>query len=112
MTVAEELELRNNCRFGLTGVRMRHEPTGREFECHGSEWDANTRLLVYATAGHYDPGFEPQPDDLGIICAADIDLGKYHPPEKLRAEDCALLSRWPVVCCRPRRRSAKKANAR
>jgi hypothetical protein len=77
-TVADALERRRNCRFGLGGLCMRHVPSAREFVCEGSVWSPESTLLLYATDGRRRV--------------------------KIRAEECILLSAWPIVCCRPRPR--------
>jgi hypothetical protein len=102
LNVWEECRLRNRCRYGLTGIAMRHTPSDRLFTCQGSEWGANDSLYVYETEGWYDPGFEPILDDLGCINLADIDLSHYHFARKLVAGECVLMEPWPVTCC-PRR---------
>jgi hypothetical protein len=99
LNVWEECRLRNRCRAGLVGIAMRHTPSGRLFTCRGSEWGANNSLYVHENEGWYDPGFEPKPDDLGCINAADIDLDHYHFAGKLAAGECALMEPWPVACC-------------
>lgn len=110
-TVKEECLARNQCRYGLQGVRMRHEPTGREFECQGSEWGEKGQLLVYSTAEEmvYYPGKGPE-EPFGLISLADIDLVNSRSSETVPAEECVILSEWPVVCCRPRKKHPKDWN--
>lgn len=79
--VAAANERRRGCRAGLYGVHMRHQPTGEEFVCAGSYWDRDGTLWIYTRQG------TPK-----------------SPDEIVRAADCVLLSRWPVVCCRPGRK--------
>ena len=84
-TVAAACARRNNCRYGLGGLRMRHIPTGRRFECGGSTWGPDDNLLLRV-------------GESGEVVPAD---------------QCVLLDRWPVTCCRPapprRRRQVAKA---
>lgn len=93
-TVAEALGRRGGCRYGLAGVRMRHEPTGRAFVCGGSMWDQEGNLRLLTRPSQFRPGYEP----VGKIGATPIHgivgfmngLVPYHPDEILRAED----GRW------------------
>lgn len=72
-----ECQRRNWCRNGLGGVDLRHVPTGERFECRGSVWGPDSMLLVYSWTDR---------------------------SAKYRADECVLMSRWPVVCCRPTRK--------
>jgi hypothetical protein len=121
-TVADLCKLRRNCRAGLTGLAMRHIPTGREFVCLGTWWGGNETLrlqvepggettrgeLVAAMAerlGEGTPAYLQAVDSydrLGLICAADIPMAPH--PASFTAAECVLLERWPVTCCRPSRR--------
>lgn len=103
----EALARRRNCRYGLRGVRMRHLPTGREFECGGSQWGQDGTLLLYTRRERMRPGHEGKTcGGLVVYTAKELMEGiePLEPDAIVRAEDCVLLSRWPVVCCRPGRK--------
>jgi hypothetical protein len=121
-TVADLCKLRRNCRAGLTGLAMRHTPTGREFVCLGTWWGERDCLRIQAKPGgelrreelvasmakrlgEGTPAYHQAVDNydaLGLICAADIPMAPH--PENHPAAECVLLERWPVTCCRPSRR--------
>jgi hypothetical protein len=129
-TVQQELDDRGDCRYGLQGVRMRHEPTGRDFVCGGSEWGARGELLVYTRPEQPRPGKSapaPPPgphtaeeyaamtrQELGVYTLQELEdvFQPYAPDEIVRADECVLLSRWPIVCCRPNRRRKFASAAR
>ncbi len=70
-TVAEELERRNNCRFGLRGVKVGIIGAHDEARVvRSSRWGAGEKLLLMLE-------------------------GDERPTEASR---CVLLSEWPVVC--------------
>jgi hypothetical protein len=94
-------------------VRMRHLPTGREFVCGGSEWADDGGLLLYTREELVTKG-EKEPDAHGFVMYSAseffaLEFEPFRPDEIVRATECLLLSRWPVVCCRPRRRRKRKS---
>ncbi len=127
-TVADLCRLRRNCRAGLSGLRMRHLPTGREFTCLGSWWAAGDALRLQAHPGRKTSRDEVVAsiarrlgegtpaaaravegyDRFGLVCLADVRVSP--PPENFDAAECVTLGRWPVVCCRPR--AARRCPAR
>lgn len=99
--VREESERRSNCRHGLPGVLMRHRPTDRRFQCHGSMWGENEELLIYAERP-FDVVAPVESDSL-IVMAADLTLAdiKRKDVPKYSARECVFESAWPVACCAP-----------
>jgi hypothetical protein len=107
-----ELDLRDGCRYGLSDVPIRVHGHEGSYRIFGTHWDAKSELRLTA----YPEG--PRPREW--VCT-DPDTHKYShtmacynpqfPPGTLHdvaAIDCTLLDRWPVVCCRPRRRRSKR----
>lgn len=92
LNVWDQCLIRDRCRYGLTGVSMRHVPSDRIFTCGGSEWGADEVLFVFMSEGP-----EPEYDDLGMICLADIRMDSLS--EKVPALECVLSSPWPIICC-------------
>jgi hypothetical protein len=132
-TVAEACERRGGCRAGLSGLRMKHLPTGREFPCSGSEWGPNQALRLFYRAVPLSPpeiqreralafinqrdgeGSEKARKEIELYDMGCMDLGIWSAlsgpaPERIPASECILLERWPVVCCRPRRRKARRSS--
>jgi hypothetical protein len=123
----DELEARGNCRYGLSGVKVRvsgHEGLFTIWESHWAA-DEELQLTVYPADGpspiplrcvdpekHQLPGYPIEMSFHTFKCFCFE--GKY-PPGTLffvPATDCTLASPWPVVCCRPkRRRKGKGVNA-
>lgn len=58
-TVEEALHRREDERFGLNGLIMRHLPTGKRFACSGSKWNKDSRLELFVHRGG-DPGYLPE----------------------------------------------------
>jgi hypothetical protein len=129
-TVAEACERRRNCRAGLSGLRMKHLASGREFRCDGSMWEKDQALILFRRTaprlsaeeqraravayiherhgeGSYKARKQIQLYDLGVMDLGVCGAISGPPPEPIPASECVLLERWPVVCCRPRRRKAK-----
>ena len=125
-TVADLSRARGNCRVGLAGLRMRHLPTGSEFVCRGTHWavPASLRLEVEPARvptredrlraiarrlGEGTPAYLQAVDAydrLGLVCAADVRVSP--PPGSVGADECVLLVRWPVTCCRPSRAGVRQ----
>src|SRR4051794_22324512 len=88
-TLADECNRRNECRYGLKGVRMRHVPTDREFDCGGSKWSEAGNLLLY-TRDEIITKDKKEPDEHGStsyngakLCA--VEFEPYQPHEIVRA---------------------------
>jgi hypothetical protein len=74
VTIKAELERRNNCRYGLRGVRIQvRDYADQEFIIHSTRWDDRDRLTIRVD------------DEDGERLYVD-------------AADCFLMSSWPVVC--------------
>lgn len=100
-TVWDLCRLRNKCRFGLRGLRMRYIPNGAEFECGGSAWDRDSRLILLSRPEKIRPGVVP---DWDLVIPASRVLEVYEPyrdDEILAASECAPIDPWPVTCCTP-----------
>jgi hypothetical protein len=80
-SVDEELHRRNRCRYGLKGVKVAIAGQEGAFIIRGSWWDRDRRLCLEVLAD--------TPEAV---------------PFAIHAASAYLLSKWPVVCCRPRRR--------
>jgi hypothetical protein len=106
LTVADELQSRRGCRYGLAGVPVWVKDRMGLYCVHNSRWDAQTKLWlkVYPASG-------PRPLDyvrVGPPGSAYVTLADFRkvpdPPGTLDGidpADCTLAGRWPVVCCRP-----------
>lgn len=94
-----ECKRRGDCRYGLQGVPMRHNPTEREFVCGGSRWDRDRTLMVLTRREElrFKPG--KGPDDLGFFRLGDIVMEAEQFGDWVRADECLLLGVWPRVCC-------------
>lgn len=79
-TVADLLNLRNRCRYGLGKLLMMHFPSDTPFVCGGSVWEEG---------------------DTGELL---IRLDDAPSSGTVPAKECFLLEPWPVVCCKPDRR--------
>lgn len=84
-TVAEELSNRNNCRSALQGVLVTVALSGDEvFEVVSSFWDRHSKLVLK-------------------VCPQNTSLNRFPNPFRADAftspaEDCTLVSEWPVGC--------------
>src|SRR5262245_56445037 len=82
-TVADELERRKGCRYGLRGVRIgvRGEP-GVVYVCDGSAWDRHGKLrLDLVPAVRWE---EHRASGAVVFSAAE--LMEYRPPDYLRRD--------------------------
>jgi hypothetical protein len=127
-SVASELKRRRNCRHGLRGVKVRVRAHDGLFEIYHTSWGKHEQLFmtVFPADGPrpFDPNFAkartPYPgadystwtdEELGIVRLSDLKPMIYPPGtlHDIRPEECTLMSRWPIVCCKPRRRRAARA---
>jgi hypothetical protein len=107
-TVWDECERRGGCRYRLRGVEVAVLGINDVFKVYASHWDPDgkLRLTLY-------PANQPEPktsyrnhkegqltvrasDRASDILGIDWPLGSQH---NVLAEDCVLLSEWPVACC-------------
>jgi hypothetical protein len=105
-TVGDHSRLRNNCRYGLRGLRMRHLISGLDFDCGGSMWDRHSQLVLLSRPPLLRPGVVL--DDSIVIHGIDVmtSFVPYRDDEKLSADECVLIDHWPVTCCQPEIREA------
>jgi hypothetical protein len=117
-TVADECRRRDDCRYGLKGVKMMHLPSGQVLVCGGSKWGAEDppgtlTLLLYTEMSEEDT-FTVPPCPPGVSLEdhynslSDAEVGIVHlsditskPAKTLPAAECVLLDPWPCVCCSP-----------
>lgn len=106
-TVQDELDRRSNCRFGLKGVLVALEGSGREpFKILCSSWNRYSKLVLDICDPNDDEivgGLPPaKPGEFRIYSLAVLARLKIQDPISLRrnvpAERCFLLSDWPIVC--------------
>lgn len=96
-TVEDELNRRDDCRYGLRGVLVAVRGESAEpWVIGGSEWDAYERLRLYIYPGTEIP---KKPFEGMVYTLRELsEWTEINPARKIAAEDCFLLSRWPVVC--------------
>lgn len=70
--LAEALARRNNCRIGLQGLEVTIGDDPAIRKIAESSWDRQTRLEIVLDSGR-----------------------------RVMADECVLISKWPVVCCHP-----------
>jgi hypothetical protein len=75
MTLDKEMARRGNCRYGLSGLRVRIED-GRSLQIVSNRWNERARLVLTLES--------PEGRELAS-------------PER-----CTLIDRWPITCCSPR----------
>ena len=109
-TVQNELERRNNCRYGLKGVRVAMIARPSEpMEIHCSQWDrkGDLTLDLYPIGGRELLNGRPMPtmEENGgplIFTAGDLLKARFSDPVgtflSVKASDCVLISEWPIVC--------------
>jgi len=102
----DECRSRNHCRTGLQGVEVRLPGERDTYFVFRSKWDKLGNLLVTIFPSSGPPPVDRWRKTDGIVaCLADF-LGTEYPPGTLydiRAEQCVLVSDWPVSCCKPDR---------
>lgn len=88
-----ECRRRGGCRAGLAGLTVRHEPSGQLFVSAGAGWSRGDTLCVYQRP--------PRDVFAGRII---VKASEVVPPmlSSFRAEECAVLSPWRIVCCAPK----------
>lgn len=100
-TVADENQRRDGCRYGLRGVLIALR--GEEAETWialGSRWNRNRELEVIVHPGEGLPK-RPWSDKLVVSMAeiwADMQSRPADYARFVPAEDCFLLTEWPVTC--------------
>jgi hypothetical protein len=107
-TVWEECQRRDKCRAGLQGVSVQH-PTLGVCTIRCSEWakeNGACNLLLGVVLGQEQPaprsldpaGLHAVPSLGELLAARPTPATQF-----VGADECTLLSPWPVTCCRPRR---------
>jgi hypothetical protein len=93
-TVQQELDRRDDCRYGLAGVLVEYQ--GQTWRVASCEWNADGNLVIdLLPPDHAEFSEEPR----FMSCA---ELAAYRFPECGRqdvpAPECVLVSKWPHVC--------------
>jgi hypothetical protein len=123
LSLAEELERRGGCRYGLADVKVHVEGHAGVYAVWSTEWDKNSelRLVVYPADGpapeevieckHPESCFVHAETGWAVHTADCWEPTKYPPGtlNDVHADHCTLASKWPVVCCRPRRSRGRKS---
>lgn len=91
LTVADELKRRDDCRYGLYGVRVQYGQ--RELFVTASEWDCDGELVLHLAD-------ELPRTELRMMTLRELlDEVQAEPASAtIRAADCILISEWPEVC--------------
>lgn len=94
-TVQDELERRDECRYGLHGVKVRYR--GQEQFIDASDWDADGNLVLHLV-NHLEVD-DPDGPLPPLMTAAELMAMDFsHLPPPVPANECVLLSDWPEVC--------------
>jgi hypothetical protein len=114
LSLVEELERRGGCRYGLRGVKVRVHGHPGLFKVWATYWGAGQQLFLTLY-----PAVGPEPIEVQCVDPEHHDLfhtaacfDSVFPAGTIRdmgAERVTLASRWPVVCCRPRRSRGRKS---
>jgi hypothetical protein len=108
-TVQEELVRRNNCRYGLGGVKVsiRDQP-GQLFVILSSRWVGFSQLRLKVVHEQYEPAYRIEEFFLyrnvngprAITCDMAVEFGQRWKAVTLdiAAADALLQSRWPITC--------------
>ncbi len=104
-TVGQELTRRNNCRFGLAGLRVGHlHVEDSDFAIHATAWDSRRelRLTLIPSGGRVVRLFDGEPDARVTVSLADLRRTETVYPagtiRDARAADCLMLAGWPIPC--------------
>src|SRR5262245_37642774 len=108
-TVAQELRRRKDCRYGLKGVKVRVKGIrGQVFTGDGRQWDRHGKLVLGLLPegappdACYPESARKRVRETGVLVLSSAELCEMVPPEgylrNVPAEDCVLLSEWPIVC--------------
>ena len=116
-TVRDESARRNDCRSGLRGVEVSIIGIVDRFKIYSSQWGKGQQLLL-----DLYPSDQEEPDyawlgpdtpenlrslEIGLIHGDWIEKGWWVPmwplgsQFKVPAQQCVLMTPWPVVCCEP-----------
>lgn len=122
-TVADMLERRGRCRYGLGGLKAEYR--GETWEISHSEWGAEDPpgtprlflcLLKADSAAAYRADYARLWEEigggmgimpLGLLDAHGDELRRLYPgveESRIPADQVVLLERWPHTCCRSSRR--------
>jgi hypothetical protein len=108
--LGRELARRQDCRYGLRGVRVQHADfLGVVFVVESAEWDANGELALDlipegTRVKELLDGVErvPEDDDFDSIDSEELFAMEFVWPEgsvrQASADKCELIDDWPVVC--------------
>ena len=107
-TVWDECLCRDKCRAGLKGVYVQH-PTLGECTVRCSDWTkehGGCNLLLGVVPGREEPETAPLATAWGHAVPSlgeILETGLAPAVRFVGADECTLVSRWPVTCCRPTR---------